>query len=106
MPLLEQRLLLSSFSISDFGPGESYALVLKTCNKKVIKSLKRTVKIPTNKNVCQFLHCQNSLEINDSLFISGLFDIIYVNKFSHFGQNGNFKSDNIALVIPDEKLYY
>ena len=41
-----------------------------------------------NKNIYQFLHCQNALEINDSLFISGLFDKIYINKFSHFGQNG------------------
>ena len=54
-----------------------------------------------NKNVYQFLHCQNALEINDSLFISGLFDNIYVNKFSHFGQNGIFRSDNVTLVIPD-----
>ena len=54
-----------------------------------------------NRNVYQFLHCQNALEIKDSLFISGLFDNIYVNKFSHYGQNGIFRSDNVTLVIPD-----
>ena len=46
-------------------------------------------------------HCRNALEINDSLFISGLLDNIYENKFSHFGQNGIFRSDNVTLVSPD-----
>ena len=46
-----------------------------------------------NKNVYQFQHCQNALEINDSLYISGLFDNIYVNKSFHFCQNYIFGSD-------------
>ena len=37
----------------------------------------------------------------DSLFISGLFDNIYVNKFSHVSQDGIFRGDNVTLVIPD-----
>ena len=41
------------------------------------------------------------MEFEDSLFISGLFDNIYVNKCSYFGQNGIFRSDNVTLVIPD-----
>ena len=41
------------------------------------------------------------LEIKDSLFISGLFDYMYVNKFSHDGQDGILRSDNVTLVIPD-----
>ena len=46
-----------------------------------------------NKNVYQFQHCRNALEINNSLYISGLFDNIYVNKSFHFCQNGIFGSD-------------
>ena len=53
-----------------------------------------------NKNVYQFQHCRNALEIKNSLLISGSFDNIYVNKFSHFCQNGIFRSDNVTLVIP------
>ena len=52
-----------------------------------------------NKNVYQFQHCWNALEIENSLYISGLFDNFYVkNKFFHFCQNGIFGSD---LVISD-----
>ena len=54
-----------------------------------------------NKNGYQFLHCRNAWEINGSLFISGLFDDIYVNKCSHFFQNSIFSSDNVTLVISD-----
>ena len=52
-----------------------------------------------NKNVYQFQHCRNALEIENSLYISGLFDNFYVkNNFFHFCQNGIFGSD---LVISD-----
>ena len=54
-----------------------------------------------NRNVFKFLHCKNALEIIDSIFISGLFDNMYVNKFSHVSQYGIFRGDNVILVIPD-----
>ena len=47
------------------------------------------------------LPCLNTMEIIDILFISGLFDNIYVNKCSHVGQDGIFRSDNVTLIIPD-----
>ena len=53
-----------------------------------------------NKNVYQFQHCWNALEIKNSLYISGLFDNIYVNKSFHFCQNGIFGSD-LKKVISD-----
>ena len=54
-----------------------------------------------NRNVYQFLHCWNALEIVDNLFISGLFDKIYVNEFSHVSQDGIFRGYNVTSVIPD-----
>ena len=40
-------------------------------------------------------------KINDSLYISGLFDKIYVNEFSHVSQDGIFRGYNVTSVIPD-----
>ena len=59
------------------------------------------MKMLANRNVYHFLHCWNALEIVESLFISGLFDNIYVNKFSHVSQDGIFRGDNVTLVISD-----
>ena len=53
-----------------------------------------------NKNVYQFQHCRNALEIENSLYISGMFDSFYVNNFFHFCQNGIFESD-LKKVISD-----
>ena len=53
-----------------------------------------------NKNVYQFQHCRNAMEIEKSLYISGLFDNIYVNKSFNFCQNCIFGSD-LKKVISD-----
>ena len=52
-----------------------------------------------NKNVYQFQHCRNALEIENSLYISGLFDNFYVkNYFFHFCQNYIFGSDLVISI--------
>ena len=52
-----------------------------------------------NKNVYQFQNCQNALEIENSLYISGLFDNFYVkNNFFHFCQNDIFRSDLVISI--------
>ena len=52
-----------------------------------------------NKNVYQFQHCRNALEIENSLYISGLFDNFYVkNKNFQYCQNDIFRSDLVTSI--------